>query len=68
MSNNEFYPVLNEVYNTEWMYLNVDDSVSVFNKKEFRRLVKQIAGELYEEGFTENEIEEYLKTTVEQVV
>lgn len=50
------------------MYLNVDDSLSVFLKKEFRKIVKQISRELYDEGFTENEIEEYLKTVVEEVV
>jgi molybdopterin-biosynthesis enzyme MoeA-like protein len=68
----EFYPPItdevNEVYNPEWIFLNIDEQVPTYLKKEFRKMVKLIMLELSEEGFSESEIEDYLKKLVEHAV
>jgi len=73
MSTDKFYPPIddkpvNEVYNPEWMFLNIDDSVPAYLKKEFKKMIKLIMLELSEEGFSESEIEEYLKKFIETAV
>jgi hypothetical protein len=62
------YPSLNEVYNPEWMFLNIDDSVPTYLKKEFKKMVRLIMTELSEDGFTESEVEDYLKQLVERAL
>lgn len=68
----KFYPHIsediNEVYNPELMFLNIDDSVPVYLKKEFKKMARLIFLELSEEGFSELEIEDYLKKIIEQSI
>ena len=64
----EFYPKLDEVYSPEWIFIKADDTVPTYQKREFRRLVKDIQRNLAAVDFTETEIEDYLKTLIEDIV
>jgi hypothetical protein len=64
----KFYPEINEVYGQEWMFLDIDDTLPTYLRREFRKIVRNISTELSEEGYREVEIEDYLKTLIEEIV
>ena len=64
----KFYPSINEVYNPEWMDFDIDDKVPTYLRKQFRDVVRLITTQLQDEGFSEVEIEDYLKRYIEQTV
>jgi len=65
----KFYPEIktNETY-AAIDYIKANDYVPNFLKQEFIKVVKLISQELHEEEFNEREIEDYLKTLVEETV
>ena len=60
-----FYPSLNEIYKD---YLVIDECIPEMLKKEYINIVRIISRNLYNEGFSEQEIEYYLTDLLEDAI
>jgi len=64
----EFYPKLNEIYHGIGLVEDINDYMPSFLKQQFKKIIRVISFELEDEGFSEQEIEDYLKHLVERYV
>jgi hypothetical protein len=64
----EFYPKLNEIYHGLGLVEDINDYMPSFLKQQFKKIIRVISFELEDEGFSEQEIEDYLKQLVERYV
>ena len=66
----KFYPQINEEYSPEWLMIQAEDTVPTRMKKSFRDVVHDIQLTMQSEdaGFTELQVEDYLKNLIEEFV